>query len=262
MDSRTPSSHTGRAKRLRESRARASEERKSKESERRVSKERRVTVSRDERKGATRRAILDSALDLLAERSFTALSLREVAREAGIAPTAFYRHFDSMDALGLVLIDESFRKLREMLRGARTGQLDPKRIIDSSIDILIKGVKQDPEHWRFIARERHSGVATLRHAIRAEIRVITSELAIDLARIPGLNGWTHDDLNILASLMVNAMISIAEAVEDASDPASVEDIRNTAVRQLRMMMIGVFNWRSGGNPSANELFSRGPQATG
>lgn len=29
-------------------------------------------------------------------------------------PAAFYRHFDSMDALGLVLIDESFRTLREM----------------------------------------------------------------------------------------------------------------------------------------------------
>ncbi|BBY98485.1 TetR family transcriptional regulator [Mycolicibacterium fallax] len=211
-----------------------------------------MATSRDERKEATRRAILDAALDLLSERSFSALSLREVARGAGIAPTAFYRHFDSMDALGLVLIDESFRTLRDLLRSARTGQLDPSRIIESSIDILISGVRQEPEHWRFIARERHSGVATLRHAIRSEIRIITSELAVDLARIPGLTRWTHEDLNVLASLMVNSMISIAEATEDSTDPATVEQIRQTAVRQLRMMLVGVYNWRSGGQPSATE----------
>ena len=35
-----------------------------------------------------------------------------------------------MEALGLVLIDESFRTLRDMLRGARAGKLDPKRVID------------------------------------------------------------------------------------------------------------------------------------
>ncbi len=235
MDSRTPRSHQGRAARLKEARAR---------SDARV-RTPKASTSRDERKEATRRSILDAALNLLSERSFSALSLREVAREAGIAPTAFYRHFDSMDALGLVLIDESFRTLRDMLRSARTGQLDPSRIIESSIDILIKGVRDDPEHWRFIARERHSGVSTLRHAIRSEIRVITSELAVDLARIPGLNTWTHEDLSVLSSLMVNSMISIAEATEDASDPAAIEDIRRTAVRQLRMILIGVVNWRSG-----------------
>lgn len=235
MDSRTPRSHQSRAVRLKEARAR---------SDARV-RTPKASTSRDERKEATRRSILDAALNLLSERSFSALSLREVAREAGIAPTAFYRHFDSMDALGLVLIDESFRTLRDMLRSARTGQLDPSRIIESSIDILIKGVRDDPEHWRFIARERHSGVSTLRHAIRSEIRVITSELAVDLARIPGLNTWTHEDLSVLSSLMVNSMISIAEATEDASDPAAIEDIRRTAVRQLRMILIGVVNWRSG-----------------
>ena len=144
------------------------------------------SLSRVERKEATRRAIVAAALTLLEEQSFSALSLREVTREAGIAPTAFYRHFESMEALGLVLIDESFRTLRDMLRGARAGKLDPRRVIDSSVDILITGVNERREHWRFISRERSSGVTVLRYAIRTEIRLITSELAIDLARFPGL----------------------------------------------------------------------------
>jgi AcrR family transcriptional regulator len=203
-------------------------------------------LSREERKESTRRAIIAAALKLLEDRSFSALSLREVTREAGIVPAAFYRHFDSMDALGLVLIDESFRSLRDMLRGARAGKLDPRHVIESSAEILIGSVNERREHWRFIARERNSGVSVLRYAIRTEIRLITSELAIDLARFPGLKDWSSEDLNILANLFVNAMISIAEMLEDAQDPAAIDDIYRIAVKQLRMIAVGVNGWHGDG----------------
>ncbi|KWX26283.1 TetR family transcriptional regulator [Mycolicibacterium wolinskyi] len=190
--------------------------------------------------------MIAAALKLLEDRSFSALSLREVTREAGIVPAAFYRHFDSMDALGLVLIDESFRSLREMLRGARAGKLDPHHVIESSAEILIGSFNERREHWRFIARERSSGVSVLRYAIRTEVRLITSELAIDLARFPALKDWSSEDLNILASLFVNAMISIAEALEDAGDAAAIDVIHRTAVKQLRMIAVGVQGWHSAG----------------
>ncbi len=227
MNSRTPSSRTSRSRRSGRSRSRD-------------------TLSREERKEATRRAIVAAALKLLEERSFSALSLREVTREAGIVPAAFYRHFESMEALGLVLIDESFRSLRDMLRGARAGKLDPNRVIESSVDIVVASINERREHWRFIVRERSSGVTVLRYAIRTEIRLITSELAIDLARFPGLNTWSGEDLNILASLFVNSMIVIAEATEDAHDAAALEEIKRSAVKQLRMIAVGVAGWSSSG----------------
>ena len=235
MNSRTPSSRTPRSHRS--------------------SSRFRDNPSREERKEATRRAIVAAALRLLEDRSFSALSLREVTREAGIVPAAFYRHFESMEALGLVLIDESFRVLRDMLRGARAGKLDPNRIIESSVDILVAGVNERREHWRFIGRERSSGVTVLRYAIRTEIRLISSELAIDLARFPGIHTWSAEDLNILAALFVNAMISIAEAIEDAVDATSLDDIKATAIKQLRMIVVGMAGWRSGGSerpPSRQE----------
>jgi len=202
------------------------------------------TPTRVERKEVTRRAIIGAALKLLDERNFSALSLREVTREVGIVPAGFYRHFESMEALGLVLIDESFRSLREMLRSARTNKLDPNRMIESTVEILTASVTQQREHWRFIVRERSSGIPILRHAIRAEILRITSELAADLARFPGLDTWSSEDLNIRAGLFVNSMIVIAEAIEDAPDAATVEEITRTAVRQLRMITVGVAGWRS------------------
>ena len=226
MNSRTPSSRTARS-------GRSGTPRSSRDS-----------LSREERKEATRRAIVAAALRLLEDRSFSGLSLREVTREAGIVPAAFYRHFESMDALGLVLIDESFRALRDTLRGARSGKLDPSRVIESTVDILIAGVNDRREHWRFIGRERNSGVTVLRYAIRTEIRLITSELAIDLTRFPGLNDWSAEDLNILSSLFVNSMISIAEAIEDAGDQTALDEIGRIAVKQLRLIVVGITGWHS------------------
>jgi AcrR family transcriptional regulator len=202
--------------------------------------------TREERKLQTRQAIIDAAMRLLAEDSFSGLSLREVTREAGIVPGAFYRHFESMEALGLVLIDESFRSLRDMLRNARGGELDPEHVIESSIDVLSRNVVDNSLHWRFITRERNSGVSVLRYAIRAEIRLITSELATDLARFPALAHWKTDDLNVLASLFVNAMVQIAEALEDTDDSVARDDIRRTAILQLRMIVIGIAGWRPSG----------------
>ena len=83
--------------------------------------DRSVTETRVERKERTRRAILDAALRLCEESSLVALSLRQVAKEVGIVPTAFYRHFESIEALGLALVDESFVSLRAMLRDIRRG---------------------------------------------------------------------------------------------------------------------------------------------
>ena len=204
----------------------------------------RDSPSREERKEATRRAIIDAALKLLGDRSFSSLSLREVTRKAGIVPAAFYRHFESMEALGLVLIDESFRSLRDTLRAARGGRFDPNRVIESSVEILIASVADRREHWRLIGRERNSGLSVLRYAIRTEIRLITSELATDLARFPGLNAWSTEDLNVLATLFVNAMIAIAEAIEDAQSAEALEEIRRIAVKQLRMIAVGIAGWRS------------------
>src|SRR5271154_1343526 len=73
--------------------------------------------SQAQRRQRTRQALLDAALlQIDAGARFDGLSLRSVARAAGVLPSAFYRHFDSMDELGLALVQESVRTLRAMLR--------------------------------------------------------------------------------------------------------------------------------------------------
>lgn len=206
----------------------------------------RTQGSRQERKARTRQALLEAALRLLEDRSFDNLSLREVAREAGVVPTAFYRHFESMEELGLALIDESFRTLRQMLRTARTGTVLYEDVIRGSVQILVQHVHVHRTHFRFIARERSTGVAAMRRAIRNEIRLITSELAVDLSRFPYMDRWSTDDLQMAAGLFVNSMVSIVEAILDAppDDPEAEAEIIGTAERQLRLIALGVTQWKS------------------
>jgi AcrR family transcriptional regulator len=202
--------------------------------------------SRAERKQRTREALLDATLRLLEDRAFASLSLREVAREAGIVPAGFYRHFQDMDELGLVLVDESFRRLRQMLRSAREDRRDHGAVIHTSVAILVRHVHQNPLHFRFIARERSSGVPALRRSIRSEIRLFSGELATDLARYPHLRSWSSQDLQMIAALMVGTMVAAVEAILDAppDDVLAEQEVITTAERQLRLVVLAVPQWRS------------------
>ena len=199
-----------------------------------------------QRRQHTRQALLDAALlQIEAGESFESLSLRSVAKAAGIVPTAFYRHFDSMDALGLALVDESMRTLRGMLRQAR-GESAPRDVIRRSVEILVDQVARNPQHFTFVIRVGYSANSVLRHAIRTEIRLFTSELATDLARFPILREWTTEDLQMLAGLLVNTMIATVGALVDApvAAPEAEEEIKATAERQLRLIILAVPQWRS------------------
>ena len=202
-----------------------------------------VTQTRGERKEQTRRAILDAALALSDEQTLAALSLRQVAREVGIVPTAFYRHFASLDDLGLALVEESFASLRAMMRAVRRDDAAFDQIIDRSLDVLVEHVHAQRGHFAFIARERAAGPAVVREEIRHQIELFERELATDLARIPGTDAWSDLDLQVLADLIVTSVVATAEQVIHAR-PDAEERIVARARTQLRMVLVGALNWQS------------------
>jgi len=199
--------------------------------------------TRGERKERTRRAILDAALDLSSEGTFAALSLRAVAKEVGIVPTAFYRHFESIDELGLALVEESFVSLRAMLRDVRRNGPALDDIIDGSLRVLVEHVHSQREHFRFIARERAAGPLVVREAIAHGIERFERELALDLARLPGTERWSSEDLQTLSNLIVNSVVATAEVII-TSVPEAEQAVVDRTRTQLRMVLIGALNWRS------------------
>lgn len=197
---------------------------------------------REQRKQRTRRALLDAALDLLEGHAFA--SLRQVTRAAGIVPTAFYRHFDDMDALAVELVEESVGTLRRMIRSARDEYPDYGVVIERSVQLLVRHVHAHRSHFRFVVRQRSSGVAAVRLAIREQFELFVAELAADLQRFGLLTHWPLDDRLLLADIIVNQMISTAEAILEmpADDPNAEQQVIDRAERQLRMIVIGLSSW--------------------
>lgn len=203
-------------------------------------------VSRAERKQRTRQTLLESTLDLLKDRSFASLSLREVAKEAGIVPTAFYRHFASLDELGIALVEQSMRTLRLMIRDGRRNPETYNDAIRASVQILYTHVRAHEEHFRFLTRERYGGAGPVQTAIATELRLFASELAVDLGRFPQLSDWTAEDLRMMADLIVTAVLGIVMQLVDVRtpDPEADAEITRIARKQLRLVVLGVAGWRS------------------
>ncbi|WP_328391620.1 TetR family transcriptional regulator [Nocardia sp. NBC_00416] len=196
-------------------------------------------ASRVERKERTRQALLVGTLTLAAERGFGALSLREIARSAGIVPTAFYRHFDSLDDLGATLVDEGVQALRLALRQLRR---TPDARLSETVRFVFGEVAQKQELYGFLIREQRGGTAALRTAIALELQLIVRELVADLSRVPALDDWSPGNLEVAADLLVATVIDgIADYV--AATPRDQQSIVERTIQQIRLISLGMGAWK-------------------
>ncbi len=121
--------------------------------------------NRSQQKEVTRRAIIDAAISQLsADTSFASLSLREVARKAGIAPNSFYRHFKDMEELGLTLVDESGLTLRQLMRKARQRIKNNPSVIETSVKTFMEFTETSANILRLLFHERSGTTPALRTA--------------------------------------------------------------------------------------------------
>ena len=102
---------------------------------------------REEKKLQTRHALIEAALTLMHEGvGFSGLSLREVARQAGLVPTGFYRHFPDMEALGLNIAAESCQTLRQMMREVRV-RAQGGAAVNESVRTLVVFIREQPLYF-------------------------------------------------------------------------------------------------------------------
>lgn len=202
--------------------------------------------TRGARKQRTREALLEAALRLMREgSSFTGLSLREVAREAGVVPTAFYRHFRGMDELGLALVEEGGVTLRRLLREARRGPADLTDMIRGSVLAYKRYVEEHRLQFLFVAGERAGGSPVIREAIRREVSHFTSEMAQDLRALNALPGLSIATLQMICGLVVNSMLNAAIDILDLPPkrPDLEQELIDNFVRQMRLIFLGARQWQ-------------------
>ncbi|HKP62731.1 MAG TPA: TetR family transcriptional regulator [Polyangiales bacterium] len=179
----------------------------------------RASLEKKEEKERVRSSLLRAALALSAAHGFASLGLREVAREAGIAPTSFYRHFADMEELGAALIAElAGPVLRGLCERASSAPRDG--LAGALLEPALSALADDPELMRFVLAERVGAHANLRAALREQ----QAQLARALHLASGAPPWACD-----AAVCV-LLDACGKALDDASSP------RDAALRAIQQLL--------------------------
>lgn len=203
-------------------------------------------LSRTERKDLTRSSLMQAALDLMGEgRSFTSLGIREIAREAGMVPNAFYRHFRNTDELGLALVEEVGITLRRLLRDARQDDAGPNAMVRRSVQVYHHYVKQNRLQFLFISSERSGGSRILRLAIRSDVTHFTHEMAQDFRRLGMYMDMPTSSLQMVCGLIVTTMLAAAPEILDLppEQPLLEAEMNENFVQQLQVVLLGASHWK-------------------
>lgn len=145
----------------------------------------------------TKEELFQAALNLIGpQKSIASLSLREVAREAGIAPNSFYRHFKDIDELAIELIDRSAIVLRQILHEARLKASKNSSIVRSSVEVFIEQLDADEGNLSLLLREGYTGSASYKEAVEKQLNYFQQELQEDLIRLENINNskMAHPDI--------------------------------------------------------------------
>ncbi|MGH8083638.1 MAG: HTH-type transcriptional repressor FabR [Lysobacter sp.] len=204
-----------------------------------------VSISRVERKERTRQRLIDAALTLIGRgRGFTSLSLREIAREAGVVPAAFYRHFRSVDELGLALVDQAGAALRRVMREARY-RPSSGHVLRDSVLTFKRFVEEHSLVFRFVTNERGGGSRVIRNAIRAEEAHNASEMAQDMRTLGFSPSASTATMQMIAGLVVTTLLNAASDILDLPEdqPKQEEELVDYFVHQVQLIFLGAKHWQ-------------------
>lgn len=206
-----------------------------------------AATTRSEQKQRTRERLLDAALDLMdTGRGFSSLSLREVTREAGVVPAAFYRHFADLDELGLALVEACGLTLRHLLRDVRRRELPPTQMLRNSVAIYKDHVLQNHRYFRFAAGARGGGSPSIRKAIRIEEAHFANEMAQDMRDLNLMPQLSMSTLQLICSLVVTTMMNAASDILDLPEgnAQAEKEMTEHFVMQLRLIFLGAHRWKA------------------
>jgi AcrR family transcriptional regulator len=187
--------------------------------------------------GNLRRALIDAALGLIEKEGPASLSLREVARRAGVSTAAPYRHFPSREALLAAVAEEGFRLLGDEIRRAIAAHDDAPRCLGEAGIAYVLFAAAHPSRYNVMLspeladRTAHPSLeaaeSDTRQLLLGAVRDY-QEAGWMSSRDPGemvISAWSS--VHGLASLIASGHIPV-----ESSDPAQIEEIARAVVRSL------------------------------
>ncbi|GAB3046729.1 HTH-type transcriptional repressor FabR [Acinetobacter apis] len=180
----------------------------------------------------TKEELFQATLNLIGpQKSISSLSLREVAREAGIAPNSFYRHFRDIDELTIELINRAGLVLRQIIREARLRATKQERIIRTSVEIFLQQLDADEGYLSLLLREGYTGSISYKQAVEQQLKFFQQELQEDLIRIEALNHSKMAHPEIVAIGITQLVFNMGAKIIDLP----LKERRRTAEQTMLMI---------------------------
>lgn len=182
--------------------------------------------------------LIAAALKLVGpHRSISTLSLREVAREAGIAPNSFYRHFRDIDELAVSLIELAGTSLRKVLSEARQRASNERSVVQTSIEVFMEQLKLGEGFLPILLREGKVGSAAFKQAVERQLFFFEDELQQDLVRLAVANGQTLHQPVLAARAITRLVFAMASVAMDLPTTAQQQMMAET-ITMIRMILEG------------------------
>ncbi len=145
--------------------------------------------------GQGRQKLLSAAASLVAREGSSRITLRDLAKEAGMSHNAIYRHFSGVDEMVQELVCDVNVRLREGLRQARTRAPRDEGSTRTVVNWLFDFALAHKDAFVVAVRERHGPSGPARLAIEQGISLILADMKLDLLeslRLPPLPEATLD----------------------------------------------------------------------
>lgn len=197
--------------------------------------------NRLEQREKTRSSIMQAALSLSSEKGFPSLSLREVTREAGVAPATFYRYFVDMEDLGLALVDEVGLILRRLMRQARHRIKTGGSVVSTSIETFMMFLDESPHLFRLLMGDQAGGPRSFRDALRRERYRFIDELVDDLKQGETAREMPLAHIETISEMMVNLVFMGGIEALDLSKEQR-KQLAEKLVLELRLIFAGSTAW--------------------
>jgi AcrR family transcriptional regulator len=186
----------------------------------------------------SREDLIKAAIRLVGpNRSVSTLSLREVARQAGIAPNSFYRHFRDVDELAVTLVDEAGTTLRRVIGEARQRAAFGGSVVRSSVESFIEQLNADEPFLPLLLREGTVGSPAFKAAAERQLQYFEEELQVDLVRLAARKGVKMADPPLVAKAITRLVFAMGSSALDMP-LESHREIVESLVTMVRMILLG------------------------
>ncbi|WOD20274.1 TetR family transcriptional regulator [Paraburkholderia kirstenboschensis] len=181
---------------------------------------------------AGKRKLIEAALRLTAGgRGFASLGLRELAREAGLNPNTFYRHFDTLDDLAREAVESVSRRLRPMLRRERwlAAHDEPHSVPRRACVAFFTFALENREAFLSALAEYHGTTPALREAVRATLHAVSAEMADDVVQLQLMPALPRDVVDEVCTQIVLQLFHLSAEFIGADADATADAARRDAL---------------------------------